>query len=105
MSLFFGRIVLLTGALIQITIISSPGVAQEVNSISREAYVLRRAAADPPAKAVEKINEAALTIADYERMVAADPTDAISFNNLGVRYTEAGRLSDAITAFKKALDL
>src|SRR5206468_2944634 len=43
-----------------------------------------------------------LDIADYEKLIADDPTDAISQNNLGALYFAAGRYDEAADAIKRA---
>lgn len=44
-------------------------------------------------------------MADYERMVRDNPTDAVSLNNLGTLYFGANRYDEAIAVFEKAIAL
>lgn len=67
-------------------------------SESIEKKASKNSAADSPAVVPELIEK----ITERERLVAADPSNPIHINNLGVSYFHAGRYKDAAAALEKA---
>lgn len=74
----------------------APALAQ-TTSTEVTAIRVREHPADVPRSAPLGIN-------DYEKLLAIDPGDAISQNNLGALYFEAGRYEEALDLIKKAAD-
>src|SRR5947209_6808255 len=78
----------------------TPALAQTA-SIDAIALIQR----DKPVDKTIKTRSESLGIDDYQKLLAKDPGDVISQNNLGVLYFRVGRYDEGIDLIRKAADL